>query len=114
MSNIISLLLLLFAVSIQGDVVGNTVTDACNLTEALLKEIRSYQPVADKIIQVVLQGQHRGKTYQELAEFVDMFGARQAGSQNLEDAITFILEKLPTFDLDNVHGENVTIPHWIR
>lgn len=108
-------LLSLFVIALtKGSVENNHVEDECHLPEVLLKEIRSYQPIADKIIDAVTKGEHKGKTYNELALFVDKFGARQAGSHNLEDSIDFLLQKLPSFHLDNVHGENVTVPHWIR
>lgn len=49
-----------------------------------------------------------------LAEFTDKFGARLAGSQNLEDAIDYMVEKMKSAGLDNVHTENATVPHWER
>ncbi|XP_028133815.1 carboxypeptidase Q [Diabrotica virgifera virgifera] len=89
---------------------------SCNLSSDLLKEIRSYQGTVDQIINATTQGLFKGKTYDELAYFVDKFGARQAGSQVLEDSIDYLLDLMQStgYDLDNVHGENVTIPHWIR
>ncbi|CAG9840982.1 unnamed protein product [Diabrotica balteata] len=88
----------------------------CNLSSDLVKEIRSYQGTVDQIINATTQGLFKGKTYDELAYFVDKFGARQAGSQVLEDSIDYLLDLMQKegYDLENVHGENVTIPHWIR
>lgn len=49
-----------------------------------------------------------------LAEFTDQFGGRLSGSQNLENAIDFMVKKLKDVGLDNVHTENATVPHWER
>ncbi|KAJ8917135.1 hypothetical protein NQ315_012627 [Exocentrus adspersus] len=54
------------------------------------------------------------KTTGELADFVDKFGARLSGTQNLEDSIDYMLALLKEYGLDNVHGEEVTVPHWER
>lgn len=114
--NNIFILLLIASPIIKSDIADNTVEadDSCDLPQALVEEIRAYGPIVDKIVNSVTEGVHKGKTYDELAEFVDKFGARQAGTQNLEDSIDYLLEKFPKYGLENVHGENVTIPHWVR
>lgn len=91
-------------------------TDNCNLPNELVTEIRGYKDTVNKIIDAVTNGKYKGQTYKELATFVDKFGARQAGSDVLEDSIDYLLELLPSkgYDLESVHGENVTIPHWVR
>jgi hypothetical protein len=89
-------------------------TFQCNLKQNLVNEIKSYQPVADAIFQTVLSGSFKGRTYNELSYFVDRFGSRLAGSQNLENSIEYMLEKMTQDGLENVHGEAVTIPHWER
>uniref|UniRef100_A0A6P7FLG6 Carboxypeptidase Q n=1 Tax=Diabrotica virgifera virgifera TaxID=50390 RepID=A0A6P7FLG6_DIAVI len=88
----------------------------CKLSSDLVKEIRSYQGTVNQIINATTKGLFKGKTYDELAYFVDKFGARQSGSQALEDSIEYLLDLMQStgYDLENVHGENVTIPHWIR
>ncbi|CAB3388948.1 Hypothetical predicted protein [Cloeon dipterum] len=91
-----------------------TAEDECDLPEEMVREIRSYAPVADKIIRFVTEGKFKGRTWNKLAGFVDKFGSRIAGSQNLENAIDFMLNELRKEGLDNVHGEEVTIPHWVR
>lgn len=108
------LIVLSFVLLVRASILDNMVEDSCNLPVGLVEEIRSYGPVVNKIIDTVTKGYHKGKTYNELAEFVDKFGARQAGTQNLEDSIDFLLNKFPKYGLENVHGENVTIPHWVR
>lgn len=108
------IIFLTFVLLVGAAVIDNVVEDSCNLPDKLVEEIRSYGPVVNRIIETVTKGDHKGKTYNELAEFVDKFGARQAGTQNLEDSIDFLLDKFPTYGLENVHGENVTVPHWVR
>lgn len=44
----------------------------------------------------------------------DEFGARMTGSQNLEDAIDYMVDQMKNAGLDNVHTENATVPHWER
>lgn len=92
-------------------------TYSCNTTdlpESLIREIRSYAPVVKGIISHVLQGSERRRTYEELAKFVDRFGARIAGSQNLEDAIDYMVELLGRQGLDAVYTEDAEVPHWVR
>lgn len=89
-------------------------TRSCTLPKTLIDEIASYQNVANLIYQTVLNGTFKGKTYNDLGYFVDKFGSRIAGSTNLENAIDFMLEKMKEEKLENVHGEDVPIPHWVR
>lgn len=86
----------------------------CNLPDSLIKEISSYQATVNKIIHETTTGASKGFTYNELANFVDEFGSRIAGSQNLENAIDYMLNASQIHNLDNVHGEKVEIPHWVR
>lgn len=87
---------------------------ACNLPPQMIQEIKSYAPIANKIIKFVTSGKFKGKTWKKLAEFVDTFGSRIAGSKNLENAIDFMLKELTKDGLENVHGENTQVPHWVR
>ncbi len=52
--------------------------------------------------------------YDHLALLCDQFGPRFSGSTNLEAAIDWILKELKADGFDNVHGEPVTVPHWVR
>lgn len=52
--------------------------------------------------------------YMRLAEMTDKFGHRLSGSQSLEDAISWILDRMKTDGLANVRGEPVMVPHWVR
>ncbi|XP_046574508.1 carboxypeptidase Q-like [Haliotis rubra] len=77
-------------------------------------EIKSHRADAERIINLVVNGSAKGQTYNRLAEFVDTFGSRIAGSQNLENAIDYMMKKLNEDDLENVHGESAMVPHWVR
>ncbi len=52
--------------------------------------------------------------WQRLATLCDTFGSRFTGSTNLEGALDWILGQLNQDGFSNVHGEPVTVPHWIR
>lgn len=71
----------------------------------------AYKEDAQKIIETCLNNE---EGFERLAELCDTFGPRFTGSQNLEDAIDWILEKMENDGLSNVHGEKVKVPRWIR
>jgi carboxypeptidase Q len=52
--------------------------------------------------------------WRRLAKLCDTFGPRQAGSTNLELALDWILGEMTKDGLDNVHGEEAMVPHWVR
>jgi carboxypeptidase Q len=52
--------------------------------------------------------------WQRLARLCDTFGPRFSGTTNLEAAIDWILDEMRRDGLDNVHGEEVSVPHWVR
>jgi carboxypeptidase Q len=52
--------------------------------------------------------------YQRLAQLCDTFGPRFSGSTNLEAALDWILAQMKKDGLENVHGEKVMVPHWVR
>lgn len=85
------------------------------LEQSLLDEIRSHQAVANQIIDYVMNGSFKGKTYQEVHDLVDKFPIRMSGFQNLEDSIDYTLTRMrEEHKLENVRGEQVKVPHWIR
>ncbi len=87
---------------------------ATTLSPRLIREIQNYQDVADKIIDFSLNGPGENQSYDRLALFTDTFGSRIAGSQNLENAIDFMLGQLSRDALENVHGEEANVTHWLR
>jgi len=52
--------------------------------------------------------------YERLATLCDTFGPRFSGTTNLEAAIDWILAEMKRDGLENVHGEDVMVPHWVR
>lgn len=70
-----------------------------------------YRQVASRIIDSALQD---SSAYERLSVMVDRFGHRLSGSQNLERAIDWILTEMSRDGLQNVHGEEVMVPHWVR
>ena len=78
------------------------------------KEIANHQDDASKIIDFLTKGPGKHQVYNRLATFVDTYGSRIAGSANLEHAIDYMLDELNRDKLDNVHGEEVQVTHWVR
>lgn len=106
-------ILLILIACVLGSVIDNQI-EQCNLPEKLVEEIASYGKIVAKISNCVLRGPCKHSTYNHLAEFIDTFGNRIAGSKNLEDAIDYMLNKSVNFNLENVHGEEANVTHWIR
>ena len=52
--------------------------------------------------------------WDRLAYLTDTFGPRFSGSENLENAIAWILEEMERDGLENIRGEPVMVPHWVR
>ena len=80
----------------------------------IINQIVDHQDVANAIIDYVTKGPAKHQVFDRLAYFVDTFGNRIAGSKNLENAIDFLLQQLKDDGLESVHGENVSVPHWVR
>lgn len=87
---------------------------ACTLPDSLIQEIKAYQPIVNKIVSKIVDGEFAGKTWDSLAELVDTFGARLSGSEQLEKSIDYVLEKMKLDGLENVHTEDAPVPHWVR
>lgn len=110
---LIILCIVLFSMYSNADIRNNEI-EKCNVSEDLLKEIKGYQPVANKIINAVLYGKYENSTYNHLADFIDKFGNRMSGTENLEKAIDYMLDKSKYYNLENVHAEETVVPYWIR
>lgn len=85
-------------------IIGKNITDM----------IASYQTVVNAIVDAALNGDFNNVTWDQLSIFIDTFGNRISGSAKLERAIDYMLNLCNSFDLENVHGENVSVPSWIR
>ena len=70
-----------------------------------------YRDAADRIIDAALAD---SAAYDRLAELVDRFGPRFSGTDNLERALDWILEQMRADGLENVSGEPVMVPRWVR
>ena len=52
--------------------------------------------------------------YNRLGEMLDTFGPRLSGSSNLEKTLEWIIDEMNSDELENVHGEDVMVPKWVR
>jgi len=73
--------------------------------------VARYRPIADRVIAAATAD---SAAYRRLAELVDRFGHRLSGSESLERAIDWTLEQMRRDGLQNVRGEPVMVPHWVR
>jgi carboxypeptidase Q len=72
---------------------------------------REYQPLADRIIAAAKAD---SAAWNKLAELTDGFGHRISGSEALERAIDWIIERMKAEGLANVRGEPAMVPKWVR
>jgi carboxypeptidase Q len=70
-----------------------------------------YRGAADSLIHAATGD---SAAYTRLGNLVDGFGHRLSGSASLEAAIDWILAQMKTDGLENVRGERVMVPHWVR
>jgi carboxypeptidase Q len=76
------------------------------------------QPVADRYrdaaIRLIEAAQADSSAWERLAYIADTFGPRFSGTRSLEDAIYFILDEMRRDGFENVRGEEVMVPRWVR
>jgi len=70
-----------------------------------------YRAAAARIIGAALTSD---RAYSRLAHLTDHIGNRLSGSQNLERAVEWAMGEMKRDGLDNVRGEKVMVPHWVR
>lgn len=70
-----------------------------------------YAAATDRIIGAALAD---SAAWKRLAELTETFGHRLSGSESLERAIDWSLARMRDDGLDNVRGEPVMVPHWVR
>lgn len=80
-------------------------------TQEVSDLLETYRADAGRIMDAALAD---SAGYERLAYLCDTFGSRLSGSQNLENAIDWILEEMERDGLENVRGEPVMVPHWVR
>ncbi|KAH0617547.1 hypothetical protein JD844_015917 [Phrynosoma platyrhinos] len=93
---------------------GNPLSEKPRTIEDIKREITDYSEVAKKIINLAVYGKAQNRSYERLALFVDTIGPRLSGSKSLELAIQYMYQALKKDGLENVHLEQVKIPHWER
>ena len=71
----------------------------------------TYRSTTDRIIAAALAD---SSAWNRLAKLTDTFGPRLSGSQSLEQAIDWIIAEMKRDGLQNVRGEPVMVPHWVR
>jgi carboxypeptidase Q len=71
----------------------------------------SYREAADRLIAAATAD---SAAWNRLAELTDRFGHRFSGSESLERALDWILEEMRADGLENVRGEPVMVPQWVR
>src|SRR5688572_24596842 len=71
----------------------------------------SYRATADRIIAAALAD---SSAWKRIAELTDRFGHRLSGSESLEREIDWIIAEMRKDGLENVRGEPVMVPKWVR
>ena len=99
-AGVLAMLLLSSTLNAQGSTAGND-----------SNAVAAYQAVADSLIAAATGD---SAAYIRLGLLVDTFGPRLSGSAALESAIDWILKEMKSDGLENVRGERVMVPHWVR
>jgi carboxypeptidase Q len=71
----------------------------------------AYRAPADSLIRAAIAD---SSAYRRLGRLVDTFGPRLSGTASLEAAIDWILDLMKADGLENVRGEPVMVPRWVR
>src|SRR5688572_5613091 len=80
-------------------------------TSAQQSIAQQYGPAANRLIAAALAD---SAAYNRLGNLVDRFGHRLSGSAALEQAIDWIITEMKKDGLQNVRGEPVMVPRWVR
>jgi carboxypeptidase Q len=70
-----------------------------------------YRGAADRIIDAAVAD---SAAWKRLAVMTERFGSRFSGTPALEQAIDWVLAEMKKDGLQNVRGEPVMVPHWVR
>jgi carboxypeptidase Q len=70
-----------------------------------------YRADANRIIDAALTD---STAWNRLAEMTETYGNRLSGTPALEKAIDWVIAKMKEDGLQNVRGEPVMVPHWVR
>lgn len=78
----------------------------------------SSQPLVDRysagVDRIIAAATADSAAWKRLAELTETFGSRFSGSESLERAIDWSLTQMKADGLDNVRGEPVMVPKWVR
>ena len=92
-------------------IAATALTLAATSTADAQRIAEQYRPAADRIAAAALAD---SAAWNRVAELTEKFGHRLSGSESLERAIDWVIEKMKADGLDNVRGEPVMVPRWIR
>ncbi|HWL92119.1 MAG TPA: M20/M25/M40 family metallo-hydrolase [Phycisphaerae bacterium] len=73
--------------------------------------VAAYKDVANRIIDASLK---KNDAWKKMEELCDGIGHRLSGSKSLDQAIAWALDTLKADGQENVRGEKVMIPRWVR
>ena len=71
-------------------------------------------PYADAARQLIDAALADSSAFDRVAEIADAFGPRLSGTAALEAAIDHVLDRMRADGLENVRGQPVTVPAWVR
>jgi carboxypeptidase Q len=71
----------------------------------------AYRDAADRLIAAALRD---SSAWERVALLTDRFGPRFSGTPALEAAIDWVMEEMRRDGLENVRGEPVMVPRWVR
>lgn len=112
----ISLLTLIIGISflVAAIVIGLELTPNNNNNQQPNQIVQKYSDNATMIIDYMTKGDGRGQGFDWIANITDTFGPRKAGTEALENAIMYLIEKMKQQNFSNVHNQSAIIPRWIR
>ena len=74
-------------------------------------DVSAHRAAADRLIDAATRD---SAAHKRLSLLADKFGHRFSGSASLENAIDWIMAEMKKDGLENVHGEQVMVTHWVR
>ncbi|NNF05173.1 MAG: M20/M25/M40 family metallo-hydrolase [Candidatus Eisenbacteria bacterium] len=72
------------------------------------------EPLEDNVAAIIGKTMTSDVAYERLRDLCDNIGHRLSGSPELEEAIEWAIAGMKRDGLDNVHKEEVMVPHWVR
>jgi carboxypeptidase Q len=88
------------------------------LCVASASALQSQTPIADQYREtanrIIAAATADSSAWNRLAHLTDKFGHRLSGSESLERAIDWIIAEMRKDGLQNVRGEQVMVPKWVR